>query len=95
MTPETINLLDKISFTTALLVAVYILYRDSRADLAKSIAENTENIRVLTTQLTGLTTQVSQLTHLVQLMLDYETRQLETPTKPLTPIAPKIDAPAR
>lgn len=80
MSPEVLNLLDKVSFTTALLVAVYILYRDSRGDLEKSIQKNTESIA-------ELVISVKQLTNLVTLMLDYEQRQTGD-TKPLPALTP-------
>lgn len=93
MTPELVGLLDKISFTGALLFAVYVLYRDARSDEKIAIAENSKNINKLTEQIALLSGQVTQLGQLVQLMLEYEQRHFtDEPTRPLPPM-PKMTPP--
>ncbi len=61
MSPELIGLLDKISFTGALLMAVYILYRDSRGDTVQRQQKNTEAIAALITQVSELATQTTHV----------------------------------
>lgn len=84
MNPELINWLDKLTFTSFLLIAVYFLYRDSRsADKAKA-ESNTEAIRLLTEQ---VKLSADRQTELVQ-KIDQLLWRLPT-TRPLDPAALK------
>lgn len=61
MPPELFTLIDKITFTSALLIAVYFLYRDSRGDSRAATARNTDDIARLTANVAALTSAVAIL----------------------------------
>ena len=84
MTPELIAFLDKLSFTGALLFAVYFLYKDTRAADKLKVDANTEAIKLLTEQVKFIAEQQAQLISKVDQLL----WRLPT-TRPLNPDALK------
>jgi hypothetical protein len=93
VSPELITFLDKLTFTSALLIAVYILYKDSRSDTVQRQQKNAEAIFQLTTQVAALAVRTELLvTQVDRLTISIESMLTGLQLKPLQrlPLAPSI-----